>query len=319
MSWEVVLSKASKKAVTLMIREMIKRAEKIRKCITEDFKIEGEEFSISCPDSVQKHTISFRINKNLTRRKIKFTGPIRNVTLKSIVPLKDMSQAAIRYTNDGFEILYDPLKSGDIYILDIEYIIDSKLIDDLVKRNSSLETSNETTREYWMHAELKHLDIFRMTYKNINISDLDLGVDVSIHQDITTSIPPAFKQELETVIRWIRSTDRGEKHELSLAHLRQKRSRQLPRNVDFLDTIKELQEIFLEKQFRSFIEVSKDFTYHTTIRGVEIYNVPFPTWPRFMRVISRTNLNYDKPAAEGILRYNHYNLKRKVEEIFNGE
>ena len=318
---DIILSEATKAVVIKFMKEMIIKANIVEKIISQDFKIEGEEFSIKCPESIQTHSISFRITKSLlSRHSKKFDGPVRRVTLKSLTPLKDITRQAIQYTDDGgFRILYDPLKSGEIYWLEIEYDIDPNLISSLVKRNSALESSNEKIKEYWMHAELKHLDIFKEKYRNIEIRDLDFFVDVAVHEDIATSIPPAFKKELETILKWIKTNNPNEKIKLSYTHLRQKRSMELPKNFNFIEAIKNLQEIFLDRNFRTFVEVNRDFYYYESRRGVDLYNLPFPTWPRTVTVISRTTLDYEHPASEGELTYKHYLLRKKVEEIFDNK
>lgn len=317
----IVFSEATKAIVIRFMKETITRANIAEKIISQDFKIEGEEFSIKCPERIQTHSISFRITKSLlSKHSKKFDGPVRRVTLKSLAPLRDLTRQAIQYTDDGgFRIIYDPLKSGEIYLMEIEYDIDPNLISSLVKKNSALESSNERTKEYWMHAELKHLDIFKEKYKNVEIKDLDFFVDVAVHEDIATSIPPAFKRELETIIKWIQTNSREEKIKLSHVHLKQKRSMELPKNFNFIEAIKNLQEVFLDRNFRTFVEVERDFYYYESRRGVDLYNLPFPTWPRTVTVISRTTLDYEHPASEGELKYKHYLLKKKVEEIFNNK
>lgn len=222
----IILSAATKAAVEPTIRNMLKRAGLISKGIREDFKIEGEEFSILCPESVQKHSIFFRIKKSLLNRKKKFKGNVKNVRLRSLTPYADITNEAIKITPDGFEILYKPLESGDIYWLEVEYEIDStRFLDDLVKRDVSPEPPKENIREYWMHAELKHLDIFRGVYKNIELRDLDFFVKVAVHQDVKTAIPKYFRDQIEVAVKLIESTNRNEKLRLSMEHLRLKREK----------------------------------------------------------------------------------------------
>ncbi len=278
---------------------------------------EGEEFSILCPEGIQKHMILFRIKKGLLNRKRKFKGKVRSVRLRSLAPLTDLTNSAIRITSDGFEISYKPLESGDLYILEVEWVIDSpRFIDDLVKRDISIEPPKENVREYWMHAELKHLDIFKIAYRNIELKDLDFFVNVAVHQDVKTSIPKHFMRQIEVAVKWLESTDREEKLRLTLEHLRLKREKKLPRK-EVLDFLRELQDLFMPRKFKKFVEVIKDFKYHDCMRGVEYYNLPFPTWPKFVTVVSRTDLSYEKPAAEGLLIYRYSDFRKEVEKIFS--
>lgn len=96
---------------------------------------------------------------------------------------------------------------------------------------------------------LKHLDIFRMTYKNIELRDLDFFVNVAIHQDIKTSIPKSFARQLEVLLEWSETSDREKKMRLSMEHLRLKRKRELPRK-SVLEFLGELQELFMPRKFK---------------------------------------------------------------------
>lgn len=313
----IVLSSATKAFVEPTVRDMLKKAGLISEGIREDFKIEGEEFTILCPEGVQRHTIFFRINKSLLRRKKKFKGKVKSIKLKSLTPLMDITSKAVNITPEGFEISYKPLESGDLYLLEVEYEIDShRFIDDLVKKDVSIEAPKENKKEYWMHAELKHLDIFKTTYGNIELKDLDFFVNVAVHQDVKTSIPKYFTHQIEIAVKWLESTNRDEKLRLSLEHRRLKRGKKLPKK-ETLEFLKELQDLFLSKNFKRFIDVMKDFNYHQCIRGVEYYNLPFPTWPKFMTVISRTNLSYEQPVSEGLLVYKYVDFRKEVEKIFS--
>ena len=191
-------------------------------------------------------------------RKKKFKGNVKNVRLRTLTPYADITSEAIKITQDGFEILYKPLESGDIYWLEVEYEIDSsRFLDDLVKRDVSPEPPKENIREYWMHAELKHLDVFRSVYKNIELRDLDFFVRVAVHQDVKTAIPKYFRDQIEVAVKLIESTSRDEKLRLSMEHLRLKRKK-VPRK-EVLEILKELQDLFTSRKFRSFVDVTKDF------------------------------------------------------------
>ena len=313
----VVLSSATKASVEPTVRTMLKRAGIISDGIREDFRIEGEEFTILCPECIQRHTIFFRINKSLLSRKKKFRGKVRSIKLRSLTPLRDITNEAVNMTSDGFEISYRPLESGDLYILQVDYEIDSqRFIDDLVKRDVSREAPKDDKKEYWMHAELKHLDIFKTTYGNIELKDLDFFVNVAVHQDVKTSIPKYFTRLIEIAVKWQESTNREEKIRLSLEHARFKKRKKLPKKETH-EFLKELQDLFVAKNFRRFIDVMKDFNYHHCIRGAEYYNLPFPTWPKFMTVISRTSLSYEQPVSEGLLVYRYSNFRKEVEKIFS--
>ena len=310
---ENLVDSVGRKIVGTVLEKLAKHTIKVIKELKKDFEILGEEITIFCPECIQKHSVVFRVKKGILDRKKEFQGKVVGVSLRSIAPLQTMNEA-IRILPDGFEVLTKPLSTGEIYILEVEYEIDNpRFIDSLVHRQSSPDTPKGKIREYWMHAQLKHLDIFRKLYNNINLQDLDVLVDVAVHQDVKTSIPKYFKDELETIARWARSVDREEKGKLDRRHIQLRRRKP---KVDVFEVLRDLQDLFFPGTFRKFVEVRRDFRYHYCYRGKDFYEtLPFPTWPKTMTVISRTNLNFDKPAAEGRLIYKYKDFKKEVEKI----
>jgi len=77
-----------------------------------------------------------------------------------------------------------------------------------------------------------------------------------------------------------------------------------------------LQELFEPAIFKQFIHISGDYQYYGTLRGTDVYNAPFLTWPKFMIVISRTTLSLDKPAAKGFLDFKYKDFQTEIKNIF---
>ena len=53
------------------------------------------------------------------------------------------------------------------------------------------------------------------------------------------------------------------------------------------------------------------------VRGGDFYEkLPFPTWPRSMKVVSRTDLNFENPTADGNLIYKKDSFAEEIGKIF---
>ena len=64
-------------------------------------------------------------------------------------------------------------------------------------------------------------------------------------------------------------------------------------------------------------DVQKDFQYWDCSRESDFYdNLPFPTWPKSMKITSKTNLSLEKPAADRILIYKHQDFVSEIEKLF---
>ena len=77
-----------------------------------------------------------------------------------------------------------------------------------------------------------------------------------------------------------------------------------------------MQTLFLPNKFSTFVNVKEDFSYYDCERGLNFYDkLPFPTWPRTMKVVSRTDLNLNKLTATGSLLYKKDDFLDKIKKI----
>jgi hypothetical protein len=316
-----IFSKTYKEIATPILRKTLEKGSKLIDKLKSDFSIEGQELTFLCPENCEKWSIVFQSKKGLLGGKKSFMLPsVRKVAVASIMPLKDVTSRCINLLpHGGFELQYKNLVDNVPYLLELEFSIENPMfIDNLVYRKVQEDTLQEY-RRYWMQAQLKFLDILDKMFSNVRFEDLNFDVRVSTHEDVRTAVPTSFKKELEVVVKWMSETDRERKSRLSMEHLRLLRARRggkIKHGKSVLELLQELQDIFLPKTFRTFLKVERDFYYHDCLRGADYYAAPFPTWPKFMTIITRTNLNLNKPAAEGFLDFNYHDFKNKIEDLF---
>lgn len=304
------------------VSEAIKVAERIYKTLFEVSKITSQELKVKCPDNIGEYSVAFEIKRGLgglkrLKRKISFDHPdIRRVSIHS-TPLMKSESEAIAHTENGFAILLDKLsKYTDTFWAVVEYDIkDREFLDGFVQRDTQTESITDVRNEYWMHAQLKHLKPLQTNYGRLDLQDVDFLVDVAVHQDIKTKIPKPFTKDLEIIAKWMSEKERGRKWKLSMEHLRQQKTKRYGGREQ--EVLKDLQDLFIPGHFCTFIDVAPPFRYYDCIRGKEFYDkIPFPTFPKSMKVISRTDLSLDKPAAEGRIVYEKKNLQSEISDVF---
>lgn len=317
----LILSANYKEIAIPVLKRILEKGLKLISKLRSDFSIQGQELTFLCPENREKWSIVFQSKKGLLGGKKQFLLPsIKKIDVVSLLPLKNVTSRCINLLPEhGFELIYKNLEEDTPYLLELEFDIENPMfINHLIYRKVQEDTPHES-RRYWMQAQLKFVDVLDNMFSNVRFEDLNFDVRVSTHEDIRTSIPSSFKRELEVVVKWMRETDRERKRRLSMEHLRLLRARRggkLKHGESILELLQELQDIFLPKTFQTFLKVERDFYYHDCLRGADYYAAPFPTWPKFMTVITRTNLNLDKPAAEGLLDFNYQDFRRKIEELF---
>ena len=311
---------ASREIAERVVKAIAKKASTVEQIFKNDFKIEGQEMTILCPEKVQKYSIAVVPEPSkLLPKSVEFPiGVPRRVELRPVRGLSHIKDA-INITQNGFRLDLKSLVRGELYILDIEYPIeDHKFIDALVERSIPRDVphvSNENVRKYEMSAQLKHLGVLKRKYYSVNLRDLPFVVDVAIHHDVRVTVPGIYTKQLETFVEITKKKGRSEKFK-DLMQLQ--RLQKLKYGGVELDILRDLFELFTPTRFRQFIEVLRDFCYSDCMRGSDFYDtLPFPTWPKTMKVISRTDLNLDKPAADGTLVYRHNDFISEIKKLFD--
>jgi len=317
---DLVLSNNYKEVVApILIKKVFENIEKLIKSFTKEFKIETQELKLIYPESTAEWSVVFKI-KGLVGSKKEFSFPsLKSVTLTSFPSLENLTPRAILiYQGEGFSISYKNLEKDVYYILTVKFDIgDNVPLENLLYKKVQEDTLPEY-RKYWMEAQLKFVDFFEKQFNNVRLEDLNFLVDVNVYENIETKVPSAFRKELEVIVKWMKETERGRKFQLTWEHLkllRQRRGGEM-RSSHILEVIRELQDLFHSQTFKNFLKTEQDFHYHDCLRGTDYYSAPFPTWPKFMRVITKTSLNLDKPAAHGYLYYDYQSFRKKVEDIF---
>ena len=266
-----LLGVAGREIVTATIKEMLKRSKSIDKTLSEDFNILGKEMRIECPQSIQHYSVVFETegSRILPKRKKFNFGKVRRVSLRPIMSLQPVSEA-ITYTENGFEINLKKMEKDTMYLLDVDYFIeDRKFIYALVNKNVAKESVGDKTNEYWMVAQLKHLDVLKQEFRFIELKDLDFSVDVSVYNEIKMKVPSIFRKQLETAVKLLSKHHGGrdEQFKLLVQHQQLLRAQKEKYYGEIFEILEDIQEIFSPLTFGKFVDVQKDFYYFNCERG----------------------------------------------------
>lgn len=313
-SASLIAGVAAKPIIKKAIDKLLSRAEKIEQNVNETFRITGREMTVLCPESIQKYSLSLISKQNsFFHNKAKFElGKVRRASIRSLIGLETID--AINILENGFELDLKKLKPGERYNLDVEYAIeDPDFLDSLVNREVVKETPHENGTEYWMVAQLKHVESLKSEYGRIDLRDVDFNVDVGVHQDVTTKIPAGFKDQVETLTQLTKKKGRDEKFKLFRKLLTIQNKPHAGKEFEILSSIAEL---FSAIKFKKFVEVSQDFHYYNCEKGSNVYDYSFVSWPKFMKITSRTDLGLNKPASKGTLTYKRTDFMSEIDQLF---
>ena len=301
------------------VNSILSKSGKIHKSLASQCKVEGHELIVSCQDGMQHNTIALSVEHKPINGKLNINigrNAPQRIRLVSIYG-DDYTEAIIK-TDTGFIINTKDIAGDGLYYLRFDYPIDTeKFIDAFVDIRKAKESPSDEKNEYWMHAELKCPQVLKQTYNRVEIQNIDFTVNVGVSSDIKSIIPHTFENELSDSLALLREKNPHEmtRKAMKLAYTKRERGN---KKDDVMTVLSSLQRLFESRNFGHYISVEKDFTYSHCYRGMENYgNVPYPTWPLSMSVISRTDLDLNRPAAEGTVIYKKKDFLEEVRKLVN--
>ena len=298
------------------IKDSAKLLSSLSDVLIDHYKILSQEIVLNCGLKTQELSLAIEVKKGKvipSKIRFPFGKPVR-VDLRPLRTMIDTPQSIIT-TPEGFELNTKNMTQDDLFLLNVSYHgLNKNFEEALVRKDHPKESPKGLEKEYWLHAELKHPALLKEKYARFDLRDITFDVNVEVSRDIKMVIPSSFSRELDAAVDLLQETNPHEIWRAGRKHITAKRQRSSKENV--LKLLSDMQGLFLPNKFSSYVIVKDDFTYFNCERGVNFYDkLPFPTWPRVMRVISKTDLNLNKLAAIGVLLYKKEDFLKKIRDI----
>lgn len=310
---------AGKEIISGFIKKMYQRADHLDKTIDDYFKIDGREMTILCPEGKQRYSMAI-IPKPIVNHEKGLSFNLGKPTSVDFIKVMGLSSKSeyVETCDDGVKLHLKDLSVGEPYILNLEYELENpRVIEQLVDKNRPRDIPHnlgDTVLKYEVSAQLRYLNILRENYRTLKMENFELNVDVAVHQDINTSIPDIFRMQMDALVKLSKKSGRSDsfKKFMSFANLQRG-----DYGGNAFSILKDLQDVFTNTHFKGFIDVQRDFGYARCFKSTSYFDtLPFETWPKYMRVITKTNLSLEKPAADGIVVYKHADFISDIEKIF---
>jgi hypothetical protein len=304
-------------AATGAVASVLGTSARIAKSLEPYLRIENRELSIRAPDRTGSLCVFATVKNNWRKpfaRTVRFEHPeVYRLDVTSL-PMGRSEDAAVSSIPGGFALDPSRLSDCDSLMLRFDFRLQSeRFVDALVKVTTKRDVQDEHD-DYWITAQLRHPAALRANKCDIELQDVDFNVDVAVHQEIRNVVSQAFLDYLETTTALIRETDRSKRAQLAMRQLRQKRSGFARKGADLL---REAQEMFNPPAFRKYVSVEHMFRFVQVQRGVDCYEtLPSLTFPRAMTVVSRTDLNLECCAADGLVKYQKVSFQEALSDLF---
>ena len=293
--------------------------ERVYSVITGSYKVINQQVTIFC--GANSHKASFVIQANhgiLHQKKIIFrTGRPNKVEIRSLTSSANL-WSSVRMLDDGFEISTDRMNEEDLVMLDLEYPLGTPgFLDSIVDTTSTKESPKGEESEFWLHAQLRYPAVFEKKYSKFDVRDLEVIVRVPVSNYISLSIPSSFKAEMDALNDFTSSSNPHEDIVRARKYTMLRRGRP---GKNYQQILAEMQGLFGSNTFGTFLDIPTPFEYHDSIKGASYYDsIPFPTYPKFMEVVTRTDLSLERCAAEGVLKFKREKFTGEIAKIVGEE
>lgn len=276
---------------------------------------ESEELVLRLPESVGEYSVAIRLKSGMYGGKTRFSLPgLSRLETRALPALSPINETFAR-DEDGF--FFDPSRvpaGVEMAILQFEFSIpESQSLNEIVQRNVQLDSTApdlSDSESYWMTSQLKHPSFLRKTYSRLELYGVDFRVDVGVHQEIKNSIPHGIMKAIQRSVEFIGTTDREKLLRLML------QQRKTTQAADIPEAVRQLIDLFVPTKFKKFVSVNAPFRFQECQRGTEFFERLFLALPKFMTIVSRTDLTLEQPARQGTLTYKKRDVREEIAKLF---
>jgi hypothetical protein len=288
--------------------------------------IKGEKadtLRIDCMNELGIYTSTINVESTFSKW-VKKIGPkskefplsqVYDVKMYGLKPIpKKIENATVQ---QGDRIVVDLTKGlkYDMFRLEVSYRMEQEWLGALVHSRSSPEPLEEALR-YNLSAQLTDPSSLAKGFREVDIEEFPVTADVQIQESINATVPVLKKMaEIEAEIL----SDYDPHHGVKILALQKERHR-LKTKLGKGDPTRKLRElmVFLRPtKFMTYVAVQPDFRFHYCEWGSDVFRtLGMLALPKKMEVISRTDLDLDRPASKGSMMFESGKFSTDVSEIF---
>lgn len=282
-------------------------------------KPETRAIEIKCPENKAK--FSALLSPGYLRKKISpkfsFSGEgVIKAEIRSMRTFCLLRDAIFRVNGKYIIDLSKHLNESDSFLLEVDYEINGYEVQkSLVSTNSQADTMGQEDEDrYWVHASLRNTKALRLEYGELNLQDIDVTVDVGVYERLKTAIPSTFLRRFEALGQTIGEENPREKWRHLMNYLNLAKTKSSSHDLAMLN---EMRSIFTTQNFRPFVKIERPFRYYAAVPGRSGTGILDISVPKFVQVVSRTDLSLNKPVADGVLIYKSKELKDHLTDMFH--
>lgn len=280
-----------------------------------DFRPETQSVAINFAD----HTceISFRINipDGWRKKQRKIVVPAHESFAITRMFDSAFNQHRHEWKRIGSEYVLDASKLpySETYLVTMEGQVSKDALNQLVYiKPAANPVTNENVDNYWLESGLRSLKMLEGIYTDLEIDDVNFGVDVSIDKIFGLTIPPEIKAQAESVGRVIRAASHMDRQEWYRAMQNYRAQTRILPDYDVSSFTRLINWLTSREVIEKYVSVDRPYGLGTVQPPEHYHGVV----PQSMKISATTELTLRNPTAKGYLKFNKKGYIEKLRSEF---
>lgn len=215
-----------------------------------------------------------------------------------------------QYEDGSWKLDASNLPKSEKYLLMLRGSIPNETLNALVRIQPAVNRDQtEELDRYWLDCMLRNVALLEKIWQELNIDEVNVGVNVGIERCFSTTIPKELKRRLDTTRRWIQA-GRGRDREEINRIWRDMRLLSRTSKVSVDEVLDAIRKMTTGETFGSFLAVDQPYR----IGEIRMPQKPISLIPSQMSVEASTELGLKRPTAAGYLSFKKKDYTEKVKE-----
>jgi hypothetical protein len=286
------------------VREFFKSFKPEFKDMRINYRTQKSEISLtlSIPDSVRRNISKIEI------------PAYQNFVVSEMIDETFTRVPSAWQFNDGKWVLRpSTLPASEKYLLRLKGEVPQETLLNIV-RIQPAQNRDQTPEldKYWLNSMLRDVAFIEQIYHELEVSDVDVAVNVGVERCFSTTFPQETKRVLAASQRWMRAGHSHDRNEIQRAWINLREVTGTSK-IQVGDIIRAVYDLTLGNLFAEYLFVDTPYSLGEIKREERFMGI----FPEKMSVEALADLTLKQPVANGYLTFKKKEYTKKIEEYLS--
>lgn len=281
-----------------------------------DFEPETRNMTINFSRGVSQISFKITVPNGLRKKKRKIKIPaIAGYKIIQMMNEGFREQTQLWKLSDGYFVLNaHELPASEHYLVIMEGNVDSRLLKNFVYIKPAANRDNDDKNDkYWLDASLRQPNTLEKIYADLEIDDINVGVEVNIDKMFGLTLPKEVKEKALAMRKLIEvSSSNFDRNELIRAALMYRKQERISPAFNPGNFAKVIQKVTAKDVISQYINIERPYDIGNIEQPEKYVNIV----PQSIKVQAITRLTLETPIATGYLVFSRENYLEKLRSEF---